>query len=131
MLQSFSSVSKTLFQIPFIPSHQLINQSIKSFHNSIEGIKAPNNENYLIHFTCAKCNHKTTRTFTKHAYHKGVVLIKCFGCQGIHLIADNLGWFDDSKKTIEDILKGKGISFNKTSLQKILEATKNELNNKI
>lgn len=131
MLQKMTFCSKTLFQTCSIPSLQFINQSIRYLHNSIEGIKAPNNENYLIHFTCAKCEHKTTRTFSKHAYNKGVVLIKCFGCQGIHLIADNLGWFEEKTKNIEDILKDKGISFNKTSIQEIVELTKKELNTKI
>lgn len=31
----------------------------------------------------------------KNAYHKGVVLIKCDNCNKVHLVADNLGWFDD------------------------------------
>lgn len=52
-------------------------------------------------FTCGKCEHKMARTFTKDAYHKGVVLIRCDGCDNIHLIADNLGWFDDNKWNIE------------------------------
>jgi protein import protein ZIM17 len=45
--------------------------------------------------------------FTKRAYHHGIVLIKCDGCQNFHLIADNLGWFEDSSTNVEDILKSR------------------------
>ena len=50
----------------------------------------------LIGFTCKKCSHRTHRTMSHHAYHNGIVLIECSGCQSRHLIADNLGWFKDT-----------------------------------
>jgi len=34
-----------------------------------------------------------------------VVLIRCEGCDNLHLIADNLGWFRDERVNIEDILR--------------------------
>ena len=55
---------------------------------------------------------------SKHAYEKGVVLIKCDGCSNTHLIADHLGWFDSQKGpigTIEDIMKEKGESVKRLS----------------
>lgn len=51
-------------------------------------------------FTCGKCNTKAIRSFTKNAYHKGVVLIRCEGCQNIHLVADNIGWFGPDPKNL-------------------------------
>lgn len=45
---------------------------------------------------------------SKLAYTKGVVLIECPGCQNRHLIADNLGWFRDSRTTVEDLIREKG-----------------------
>lgn len=60
----------------------------------------------LIGFTCKKCQHRTHRTMSHHAYHNGIVLIECSGCQSRHLIADNLGWFKDTPnaaKKIEDM----------------------------
>jgi len=54
--------------------------------------------------------------FTKHSYHHGIVLIRCDGCQGVHLIADNLGWFDDGVSNIEQFLKNKGEELKKMSV---------------
>lgn len=58
-------------------------------------------------FTCGKCNTKSIRSFTKNAYHKGVVLIRCEGCKNIHLVADNLGWFKDEPTNLENLGEGK------------------------
>jgi len=44
---------------------------------------------------------------SKKSYEKGVVLIRCDGCDNLHLIADNLGWFRDSKTNVVDILREK------------------------
>lgn len=58
-------------------------------------------------FTCGKCNTKAIRSFTKNAYHKGVVLIRCEGCQNIHLVADNIGWFGPDPKNLQNMGEGK------------------------
>ena len=67
-------------------------------------------------FTCKKCDTRTTRMFTKHSYHKGIVLIRCENCEGIHLIADNLGWFDDGISNVEQFLKTNGEEIKKLSV---------------
>jgi len=54
--------------------------------------------------------------FTKHSYHHGVVLIRCDCCEGVHLIADNLGWFDDGATNVEQFLKIKGEEIKKLSV---------------
>ena len=46
---------------------------------------------------------------SRQAYSSGVVLIRCPGCQRLHLFADHLGWFSDGRETIEDIMREKGI----------------------
>ena len=52
---------------------------------------------YRISFTCNICKTRCEKEFSKNAYHKGVVIIRCSGCDSMHLIADNLGWFGDKK----------------------------------
>jgi len=59
-------------------------------------------------FTCNVCQERSSRIISKHAYTKGVIIIRCYGCNNNHLIADNLGWFFDGPKNIEDIIAEKG-----------------------
>ncbi|TGZ74390.1 hypothetical protein CRM22_000967 [Opisthorchis felineus] len=58
-----------------------------------------------IEFTCKKCNHRSRKHFSKHAYQKGIVIIRCEGCRNLHLIADNLGWIKDKHWKLEDFVK--------------------------
>lgn len=62
-------------------------------------------------FTCKKCNTRNdNKIISKLAYTKGVVIVRCDGCKNNHLIADNMGWFDNNRRNIEQILKKKGES---------------------
>ena len=36
------------------------------------------------------------------------MLLRCETCNSLHLIADNLGWFNDEKSNIETIMEEKG-----------------------
>ncbi|KAI8069272.1 DNL zinc finger-domain-containing protein [Gongronella butleri] len=62
----------------------------------------------LIGFTCKVCEVRSHHVMSKQAYTKGVVLIQCPECKNRHLIADNLGWFRDTKVNVEDLVKEKG-----------------------
>lgn len=68
-------------------------------------------------YTCEVCKVRNQKTISKQAYTKGVVIVKCDGCANNHLIADNLGWFTDTKKqwNIEDIMALKGETVRKIS----------------
>jgi len=53
-----------------------------------------------ISFTCTQCQTRSTKTFSRQAYQHGVVLVTCDGCSVRHLIADNLGWFQESGRCV-------------------------------
>lgn len=58
-----------------------------------------------IEFTCKKCTTRSGKYFSKLAYEKGIVIIRCDGCQSLHLIADNLGWIKDKHWKLEDCVE--------------------------
>jgi hypothetical protein len=70
---------------------------------------------YVLVFTCTDCEARFAKKISKKAYHNGLVLARCPGCEAYHLIADHLGWFDDNSITIEDIMAQRGDLVNSTS----------------
>lgn len=78
---------------------------------------------YAIVYTCEVCELRSAKTFSKHAYTKGVVLIRCDGCKNLHMIADNLGWFEHGQN-IEQIYARMGREMSKldsTSAQQLVD----------
>ena len=85
---------------------------------------------FQLFYTCKKCNNRNSHLISKLAYEKGVVIVKCTGCQNNHLIADNLKWFKDDKTNIEEILREKGEEVKRISVDgsEIIELLKNDSN---
>lgn len=74
----------------------------------IEKILCKQDPRVIIALTCDNCKTRLVKSMSKRSYMHGVVILRCDVCKSLHLIADNLGWFDDNKITIEDIMKEKG-----------------------
>ena len=51
---------------------------------------------------------------SRQSYEKGVVIVRCFTCKNLHLIADRLGWFGEPG-SVENFLKEKGVEVRKGS----------------
>ena len=79
---------------------------------NIPGSKAE--DAYLLQFTCNVCDTRSAKKISKHAYHKGVVIVTCGGCENRHLIADNMGWFDDNTINVETMMAEKGEAIRKS-----------------
>ena len=65
-------------------------------------------EAFAFVFTCTKCDTRDAKRIGKRAYQQGVVIVKCDGCGGMHLVADNLGWFGEGKQNVETFMQEQG-----------------------
>ena len=77
-------------------------------------------------FTCTKCETRSAKKFTEQAYKSGVVLVRCPGCEGLHLIADRLGFFGDKGDggwDVERFLEEKGETVKAVHEGNVLEIT--------
>jgi hypothetical protein len=77
----------------------------------VGGVKTPGAKISMT-FTCDVCETRSTKIFHRHSYENGTVIVRCPGCDNLHLVADNLGWFLDGPEgyNIETILATKGQS---------------------
>ncbi|CAL6334432.1 unnamed protein product [Bathycoccus prasinos] len=60
-----------------------------------EGGEQKKKKELYMAFTCAKCETRSIKGFSKRAYHFGVVVVTCPGCERKHVVADRLGWFGE------------------------------------
>ena len=100
--------------------------------SQLKGSKYSKEGMYAIIYTCGVCEKKQGRTFSKDAYTKGVVILRCEGCLNFHLIADNLGWFEDEAVNIEDIMNREDKQIQRVITDEVIQFIKeeNEINSK-
>lgn len=73
----------------------------------VPGVKTAK-DRYAIVYTCKVCETRSSKQISKQAYHHGVVMLRCPGCQGLHLIADHIGMFEDKGWDIQKFLAAQG-----------------------
>ena len=86
---------------------------------AVQGTRA--REAYLFVYTCKVCGNRSERKISKQAYHHGVVLVQCPGCEKHHLVADNLKWFEDSPVNIQSLMQRQGESVFTGTVDTVLE----------
>lgn len=80
-------------------------------------------------FTCNVCETRSVKQFTENAYNNGVVIVQCPGCQNRHLIADNLGFFEDEEGgwNIEKALSKMGENVKMVNNDNVMELSVEDL----
>lgn len=84
-------------------------------------------DKFVMVYTCSVCETRSAKTISKHAYYKGVVLVRCPGCENLHLVADRLGWFEDDSTDVESLLQQKGEKVRFVIGENVLELTENDI----
>lgn len=100
--------------------------------SDIPGATSGSGKKLAIVFTCNVCNTRSAKKFSEQAYLNGVVMVRCPGCESLHLIADRLGFFEDrgedgSGWDIEKAMKNMGENVKAVTNDNVLELTMADL----
>lgn len=94
--------------------------TIESAHSnplaSVPGATLSQSDKMVIMYTCRVCDTRSARTISKPSYQSGVVLVRCPGCNKLHLIADRLGYFGDESADVESLLAARGERVKRSSM---------------
>ncbi|KAL8518034.1 hypothetical protein ACS0TY_009357 [Phlomoides rotata] len=101
------------------------NDQITVKHQVNSNLKVSERHDVLMVFTCGVCDTRAIKSFRRESYDKGVVLVRCDGCNKTHLIADRLGWFGEPG-SVEEFLAARGEEVKKGSTD-TLELTLEDL----
>ncbi|KAK7268271.1 hypothetical protein RIF29_20967 [Crotalaria pallida] len=96
-----------------LESAEAENSSVKVTAKS--SLKTSSRHDLAMIFTCKVCETRSVKTASRESYEKGVVVARCEGCDNLHLIADNLGWFGEPG-SVEDFLAARGEEVKKGSV---------------
>lgn len=69
-------------------------------------------------FTCKVCDTRSMKMASRESYENGVVMVRCGGCDNLHLIADRRGWFGEPG-SVEDFLASQGEEFKRGSMDSL------------
>jgi hypothetical protein len=94
--------------------------------SDVPGVKGEGDK-YAMVYTCTACDTRAVKTISKQAYHHGTVLIRCPGCEQLHLIADHLGQFEERGWTVEDFLAEQGDCVRRVASDDVLELTMQDI----
>lgn len=125
--EPFSSVASSSSNNHHGDGDDVVNQD--GSYTNIPGSQTGGKKLALV-FTCKVCGTRAAKQFTENAYRSGVVIITCPGCQNKHLIADNLGFFEDDPDgggwNIEKALARMGLDVNVVTNENVMEVSVEE-----
>ncbi|GLJ23883.1 hypothetical protein SUGI_0453810 [Cryptomeria japonica] len=80
----------------------------KSVESSVvSDMKVSKRHDLAMLYTCKVCETRSVKTMSRESYENGIVIVRCSGCNNLHLIADRLGWFGEPS-SVEDFLRARG-----------------------
>lgn len=85
---------------------------------AMSNLKVSSRHDLALVFTCKVCETRSMKTCCRDSYEKGVVVVRCGGCNNLHLIADRLGWFGEPG-SVEDLLAARGEGIKKGSVDSL------------
>ena len=100
--KGFNQISTTLCRQPVKTNHLLCRRYCESSDTGglTKSGDGPLKGRLQLIYTCNVCQTRSTKQFSRQAYERGVVIVRCPSCKNLHLISDNLGWFGDQKRYI-------------------------------